>query len=290
LRNDGTAALLIHDVRSSCGCTTGEPQRRIIAPGETVPLLLALDTRGREGEYRGTVRILSNDPHRPSVAIEIHATIAPRFRGIPHVLRFDGISRGEVRTQSICVESCEGEPLSVASYADDDKALRLTTRCRRKTGTSNTFLIDVSVSALKTGFCSGRIVIREGDTTRQVPAACVVPIEVSATGPVEIGPRHLFFVLSGDVLDRKTVILQSKSPSSGGLVIEEARYDPDWLEVTICNEPSGPAKLLVGVRRQAPVRQTSATEICVSGLCGSERFAVKVPVTLLCNRMTGSSR
>ena len=57
--NTGSEALVISDVKSSCGCTVPEKPKGPIAPGETGQIKVKYDTK-RVGPIRKTVTVYSN--------------------------------------------------------------------------------------------------------------------------------------------------------------------------------------------------------------------------------------
>jgi hypothetical protein len=60
--NQGKDTLAIRKIKSSCGCTTGEPDRRLVPPGESAGIDISFNTYGREGYHAKSVTIYTNDP------------------------------------------------------------------------------------------------------------------------------------------------------------------------------------------------------------------------------------
>ncbi len=77
LRNAGEAPLVVEGVSTTCGCTAAIAGANRLAPGQSTPLTVTLETR----EYRGLVarRVLvrSNDPKTPLVEVKVRATVEP---------------------------------------------------------------------------------------------------------------------------------------------------------------------------------------------------------------------
>ncbi len=61
LHNTGTATATIVRVHSTCGCTTTLPTRTAVAPGETEPLTVLFDLKGRHGVQRRPVYVSWNN-------------------------------------------------------------------------------------------------------------------------------------------------------------------------------------------------------------------------------------
>lgn len=75
MTNKGHSNLIIRKVNTSCGCTAVAPQKSVIAPGETVPLVVKFDSKGKLGRQTKTITILTNAPASQSVMLRISTSI-----------------------------------------------------------------------------------------------------------------------------------------------------------------------------------------------------------------------
>jgi len=62
LTNAGKSDLHIRKVNASCGCTAVQPEKTLIAPGETVNIRTIFKSAGKVGNQNKTVTIITNDP------------------------------------------------------------------------------------------------------------------------------------------------------------------------------------------------------------------------------------
>ena len=69
LTNTGNATLKIANVEVACGCTTTSLPKRDLAPGESVGLVVAVDTAGLTGLLQKPIEVVSNDPTTPRLAL-----------------------------------------------------------------------------------------------------------------------------------------------------------------------------------------------------------------------------
>jgi hypothetical protein len=76
LSNDGKSDLMIRNVRSSCGCTAVAPSKKVIAPGETVPIKVTFDSKGKRGRQSKSVTVITNDPKTPTTTLRISSNIS----------------------------------------------------------------------------------------------------------------------------------------------------------------------------------------------------------------------
>lgn len=75
ITNEGKDTLHIRKIRSSCGCTTGDPDRRVLGPMESATIQVSFNTFGREGYHSKSVTIITNDPLQTHLSFTIGGTI-----------------------------------------------------------------------------------------------------------------------------------------------------------------------------------------------------------------------
>ena len=75
LSNSGGDLLTISNVTASCGCTAAAPEKNELAPGESTNLTVTFNSSGRRGKQNKTVRIFSNDPQNPEMALSITGVV-----------------------------------------------------------------------------------------------------------------------------------------------------------------------------------------------------------------------
>jgi hypothetical protein len=75
LTNSGKSDLHIRNVRSSCGCTAVAPSKKVVAPGETVPIKVTFDSRGKRGRQSKSITVITNDPKNPTSTLRVSCNI-----------------------------------------------------------------------------------------------------------------------------------------------------------------------------------------------------------------------
>jgi len=77
-RNTGGTAVLIADVRGSCGCTVGKSwPRDPVPPGATGAIEVSFDSEGREGVQEKTISVVANTRPSTTVLVLRGEVIAP---------------------------------------------------------------------------------------------------------------------------------------------------------------------------------------------------------------------
>jgi len=75
LRNLGDEALVIERISRSCGCTAAATEVSTLAPGESTPLRVTVETRTASGTIEHEVLVQSNDSTIPTLKIRLRATV-----------------------------------------------------------------------------------------------------------------------------------------------------------------------------------------------------------------------
>lgn len=71
VKNEGINDLIIRRVKTSCGCTAGTPSKNVIAAGETTPIEVEFNSRGKKGKQTKTITVITNDPKNPTSTLRI---------------------------------------------------------------------------------------------------------------------------------------------------------------------------------------------------------------------------
>lgn len=76
LTNAGKSDLIIRNVRSSCGCTAVAPASKIIKAGETGPIKVTFNSRGKRGRQSKTITVITNDPKNSTTMLRITSNVS----------------------------------------------------------------------------------------------------------------------------------------------------------------------------------------------------------------------
>jgi len=89
IRNDGHDFAQIASVTSSCGCTTAEPETRLLAAGAFTPLHIVVDTFGKRGDIRKSITMIDGLGHESTAWVSLHVKENPHVMGEGRSI-FDG--------------------------------------------------------------------------------------------------------------------------------------------------------------------------------------------------------
>ncbi|MEM8929738.1 MAG: DUF1573 domain-containing protein [Acidobacteriota bacterium] len=112
IKNDGTAPLVITDVRPSCGCTVVNYDETI-APGATGQIQSAVDTTDFSGPISKSIAVFTNDPENPKLQLVVKAKVKP-FVGVkPGYARYVYVKGEEIRPLPQVVYSADGADFDI---------------------------------------------------------------------------------------------------------------------------------------------------------------------------------
>lgn len=73
--NEGKSDLYIRKIKSTCSCTTTNPNKEVLKPGESGSLNITFDPRGRTGSQQKLITIFSNDPRASAQRLTVKAFV-----------------------------------------------------------------------------------------------------------------------------------------------------------------------------------------------------------------------
>ena len=73
--NSGKSDLHIRKVSASCGCTAVQPEKNVIAPGESVSIKTVFNSAGKVGNQNKTVTIITNDPRKSKMILWVKGEV-----------------------------------------------------------------------------------------------------------------------------------------------------------------------------------------------------------------------
>ena len=123
--NTGDAPLEISDVHPSCGCTTTGEWTRRIPPGGSGSIPIQLDTAQFTGPVNKTITVTSNDPNRPTIVLEINASIWTPIQVSSLVVIFPALTQlDQVVSRSVTIRNQVEGTLELSDLKSDKPSFR----------------------------------------------------------------------------------------------------------------------------------------------------------------------
>ena len=76
--NEGKSDLVIHEITPQCPCVKVEYSKKVLAPGESIPIKMRFDTGIKQGKSTQTIEVVCNDPTMPERKIYLVAHLPDR--------------------------------------------------------------------------------------------------------------------------------------------------------------------------------------------------------------------
>jgi len=86
IKNAGDGLLLIDKVRTTCGCTVAQPEKKEIQPGESTKIKATLKLASRQGPQTKSITVESNDPENPILTLTLKGTVTSPINIEPRTL------------------------------------------------------------------------------------------------------------------------------------------------------------------------------------------------------------
>ena len=121
----GSQPLIIHDVSTSCGCTTAEFPSGPLKPGERGAVRTTFRSRGYSGDVGLTLVVKSNDAKDPMRTLYIRGKVVRQWQVRPDRLVLTNLAAGGSYQQSLQVVNYMDVPLRIQEVAAGADFIRL---------------------------------------------------------------------------------------------------------------------------------------------------------------------
>jgi hypothetical protein len=188
IKNTGKGYLDIRGVKTSCGCTTGQPSKMHVAPGDTTDIAVSFDTHFQKGHQIRAITVYTNDPDNPQVAMTMQGIVKKQVEAVPGEVSFGDVKRGAEETKELVVNDLNPgrSAFSVGPVTNSNSSIKVVQE-KRTDGKPGALL---KVSLLKTmpvGPFDDTIKI----TTNRVPLQ--VDVFGTVTGDLNVDPAQVSF-------------------------------------------------------------------------------------------------
>ncbi|MFT3738036.1 MAG: DUF1573 domain-containing protein [Breznakibacter sp.] len=78
VKNTGQSNLVLRKVKASCGCTAVQPDKTMLAPGESTNIAAVFDSKGRPGRQNKSITVITNDPAASTVLLQITGEVVAK--------------------------------------------------------------------------------------------------------------------------------------------------------------------------------------------------------------------
>lgn len=227
IENRGSAPLNIESVAVSCSCTTAPLTETIVQAGGTTEIKASFDSTRFEGPVEKTITVMSDDPLRPELEIEITGIVTRPFEVVPDHLDLGNLDRMADFETRVTLTPAGGRPVRIRSvevHGDHD----FETRLDEELGAHRYIIILRLKDGVGPHLVDGALVVTFDDDT-------LPPLRISfqgrVVGDVSYFPEKLDFGTAspGELLRRRILFVINRP----GVKILSAEADPRCFELAI---------------------------------------------------------
>ena len=234
IKNNGQGYLDITGVKTSCGCTTGQPSKMHVAPGDTSDIAVSFDTHFQKGHQVRTITAFTNDPDNPQVAMTMQGIVKKQVEAVPGEIAFGDVKRGTEGTREILVGDLNPArgTFSVGPISNSNSSIKVDQE-KRPDGKPGALLKVSLLKTMPTGPFNDSIKI----TTNRVPLQ--VDVFGTVTGDLNIDPAQVSFGIVPRGQDIVRIFKLSNQGAHPVKVLDVASSSP---AVAATAEPVTPGK------------------------------------------------
>ena len=242
-RNTGVGPVTITQVKTSCGCTVPELEKKTYMPGESGNLNVAFDPKGKHGTIARNITIYTDAETTPTITLIVRAMVKPIVVLEPNIIPFEAVEKGASATKEF----------KVYGRTDDFKVTRATvakpdifdievedmgeTEYRGETLRMSVVRVTVKAGASPNNHRAD-VTIRTNDSRRSIMSGTVIARVLGdlAMDPVRVTMGRM---IVGDTFEKEFHV---KSKSGTPFNLESVAFNTIALESETTFEPANDEK------------------------------------------------
>jgi hypothetical protein len=108
--NRGASAVSITSIETSCKCTTAEPSKSRLEPGEAGELSVRMDVAARSGTIEKTITVTSTDAPEAPTVLSFRVTIHAALEASPRLLSWNMGDAASPKSAAVTADMTAGSP------------------------------------------------------------------------------------------------------------------------------------------------------------------------------------
>lgn len=245
-KNQGSAELLVKNVKSSCGCTAALVSKSHLLKDETGEVQVKFNPGRYVGMVSKSVTVNSNDPESSSVKLTIAGEVIEEVSVNPRLLSFGIIRKGDSSTRSVEVKTIPELKIKVKKVESPNPYISFTDNKTDKDGT-NRFQVTFS-NYEYIGKFTGVIFIYTSSNRQE---RLDIPFSGEVIGDITFYPEIVSFGRITQEQDaNKSVILNIVN---NDVKIEKIEVDPGTMNYTISELNNTSKKINITLGKESTV-------------------------------------
>ncbi len=225
-KNQGSAELIVTNVKSSCGCTAALVSKSRLLKDEAGEVQVKFNPGRYVGRVSKSVTVNSNDPESSSVKLTIAGEVIEEVTVNPRLISFGIIRKGDSCTRSVEVKTIPELKIKVKKVESPNPYISFTENKADKNGTYRFQVTHNNYEYI--GKFTGVIFIYTSSNKQE---RIDIPFSGEVIGDITFYPEIVSFgKISKDQDIYKTVILSIMNKE---VKIEKIEVDPDTINYTV---------------------------------------------------------
>ncbi|HPO17234.1 MAG TPA: DUF1573 domain-containing protein, partial [Candidatus Hydrogenedentes bacterium] len=275
IKNEGDAPLDIKNVKTSCGCTVAQPEKKNLAPGEETKIKTTLTLKGRQGAVSKTVTVESNDPRAPMYKLELKGNAVAAITIEPRTVNFGPVSDNEPHTQTVSIKANKPDIKFKIESVDTSAAQQV--KAELKTiEEGKAYEIAISLAGdLPVGNMNGRITLKTDDPQRPT---LQVNVFAQIVGDLNISPQEINLRFSEDASKKSTQFLRVSAGRVKEFTITEVVAPIPSMKAEL--QPRNPNDYLIKLTDMPQTDELNGKELIIKTNIASNS-EIKVPFKVI---------
>lgn len=239
LRNDGTNAVTIINVRPTCGCTTVGLATNRLVPGAMTELTAVLSLVGRRGRQSKAIYVETDDPRQPRLRLELKGVAVADITVQPEAVHFGTLGREGMAQQDVILTARSNVTFTIKS-ANTGSSQFTTEVTPIETGTSYRVHVE-AVGPRTPGTVTAIIqVVTDLSSTPSI----TIPVSVFVAADVIAVPAQLILVVAG-TNEARTANLTVYSPSGKPFAVQSVEWPSPSVTGRVASAAAGRVQIEV---------------------------------------------
>lgn len=225
-KNDGDGELIIHNVKTSCGCTAALVSKSNLLKDEEGEVKIKFNPGRFVGKVTKAVTVNSNDPQNPSCKLTITGEVREEVSVNPKHINFGIIRKGDSCTRTIEIKIIPEMKTEIKKVESPNSYITIT-QIKSKGNSSYNYQVNISKYDY-IGKFSGMVFVYTNSSKQE---RIDIPFSGEVIGDITIYPEILSFgniKINQNV--NRTVIVNFVNKD---IKIEKIEVDPDIIKYTI---------------------------------------------------------
>ena len=192
--NIGDEPLVLHAVRTSCGCSAVLTSATEVLPSSRGSIRIEFNSESRRGRQNVYVSVHTNDSYEPTVWLTLSGIVAVDLDCSPRQIDFGKVRRGTDVTRRVALIASSSQRLAVTNLVTGDPSITASTETYRDDGVSDGLdrvivWAKLNPKEMRLGPFESHVIV---STSLTESPLLLIPAKGEVVGDLDVRPRLMF--------------------------------------------------------------------------------------------------